>query len=182
MARNLLCLLANFLIYNMVSKYITKQKHLNSCGPVAIMNAIKWLGGNINYTQLDMFTSFGFDYKTGMVGEDISNTLKTLGIRHLIGFSPSVTQLKEQLKKGHGLILIFNHYTPVVRYYGKTRYTTKFPLYHAVFIPNIIDNKYFQMLNNNGREKVSFKALANDLKFTCKASHNIAAAISIPKQ
>jgi hypothetical protein len=62
-------------------KYI-KQKDNTSCGPVAIINILKWLGCNVGYDYIDMARALckwrgGTDGGTG----DIKNALRALKIK-----------------------------------------------------------------------------------------------------
>ena len=91
-------------------KYINVQKHNTSCGPIAIMNTIKWLGGSISYDYIDMFRAFSWSQENGTDALSLSNTLKSFNIKYNLTSHPTVKDIEKVLKRGNACILLYVWY------------------------------------------------------------------------
>ena len=92
-------------------RYINIQKHKSSCGPIAVINAIKWLGGKLSYKYLDMFEAFGWT-KKGMDTKQMMLILDTFGVEYQVIFNPSTRFIENSLSKGNAAILMFRWFLP----------------------------------------------------------------------
>ena len=92
--------------------YINKQLHGYTCGLVAIANAIKWLGGSINYHEI--FNTFkGTKLCTkaeGMEVRDLNNSLKLYNIKYKKVINPSINCIERSLYRKRAVILLYTWY------------------------------------------------------------------------
>lgn len=92
------------------SRFINTQRHIASCGPIAIANAIKWLGTETSYTSvLDFCTAIrAYSPQYGMFPFQLDYALKTLKIDYSKHCKFTSRDLDRTLKKGKAVILIFD--------------------------------------------------------------------------
>ena len=96
-----------------MKKYIEKQPHKTTCGPVAVMNTLKFIGKKrVSYRKyLKKFTKLGFPNKKG--GTDLSlmrKFLKFFKIKNKYIRKPTIKQLEKELDKGNAIILAYYYY------------------------------------------------------------------------
>lgn len=92
---------------------INKQQHTTSCGPVAVMNTIKWLGGSLPYRgYIDMFKTLYWNTggQSGQYPKYISSGLKLFDIKYKRTFHPVVKNIEDALDRGNGVILLYKWY------------------------------------------------------------------------
>ena len=84
-----------------------------SCAPIAIMNALRWLG--FNHNNLEWFRGLCNTKETGdAIGthiNDIDKAIKTLGLQSAHKINPSINYIDRALNKNHAVI---------ITYYGKS--------------------------------------------------------------
>ena len=113
----------------------SKQRHANSCGTTAVLNAIKWRNNNISYTE--MYKSIAKKCKQtekGCYYLDILNACRSLGFKAFVRRYPSVDFIREQLLRGKSVIMLYYH--PKVPTTGNK---------HFIFIPEY--NQKFTIVN-----------------------------------
>jgi len=109
--------------------YIKKQQHKLSCGPVAIMNALKWLGESVSYKKdLKLFEQIGYTIKHGWWRHELRRGLNYFNIKHKLYKQPTLQDMKNILKRGNSIILAYDwfaensdggHYIFMDSYNGK---------------------------------------------------------------
>jgi hypothetical protein len=136
-------------------RYIEKQPEYNTCGPVAVMNALKWLRQPINYKQyISIFKDFCHeDVFDGTWKCDLINYLKLFKIRYKLMPPPTIKKIEKYINNGYGVILGFDWF------YSKTK--------HMVFIDKqtkdfFIVHNYSKI--NNKTNRASKKYLNRCLK------------------
>ncbi len=91
-------------------RYINKQPDGYSCGPVAVMNAIKWLGGKMSFKKdRDIFTGFGCD-KDGTNRLELTESLKAFNIKHKYYKTTTIKDIERCLARGSSVILLYKLY------------------------------------------------------------------------
>ncbi len=87
-------------------KYINKQQHSYSCGPVAILNVRKWLGcKHTGYRKnIGHFRSFGYS-GDGMWPRYLSITLNKMKIKYKRKNNATMTDIEKALDKGCSVVL-----------------------------------------------------------------------------
>jgi len=89
-------------------RYI-RQKDYTSCGPVALINILKWMGCDVTYdSYIGMARALckhepGAD--GGTEGKGMESALKKLGIKFTKRKNPSLKQLDAHLDKGGSIVL-----------------------------------------------------------------------------
>lgn len=87
-------------------RYITQQQHDKSCGPIAIMNALKWLGESVSYRKdLELFKQIGYTINSGWYRHELRRGLNYFNIKHKLHKAPTLTAMKQILKKGNSIIM-----------------------------------------------------------------------------
>lgn len=87
-----------------------RQKDDYSCGPVALINAIKWLGYNYPYKDNIFFIKKLCDCKkeedwSGTHYYDLSKALKKLKIKNKFNENPKISEIIEHIENEGSLIL-----------------------------------------------------------------------------
>lgn len=89
-------------------RYITKQRHSASCGPVAVINILKWLGRHATYdSHLKKFLKLGWDVKDGMQFNKFSKSLKHFKIKYKRHIQPSMREVIQMLDRGHAIVVLY---------------------------------------------------------------------------
>ena len=92
-------------------RYIEKQRHRMGCGPVAVINALKWYGlHRASYNSLvrplkkvDVNTS-------GTYSKDISRALRHFGVRYDQTSYPTLRTITEALNRGNSVIFNYKYF------------------------------------------------------------------------
>lgn len=88
-------------------RYI-RQRDRDSCGPVAVLNILKWLGCQISYKEYISTVKYLCLHESGVDGgtytEGMRNALKCLNIKHVRKKFKSLNQIDNHLDKG-GVVL-----------------------------------------------------------------------------
>jgi len=94
-------------------RYIEKQPHKASCGPVAVINALKWLGKPATYrTHLKKCKKLG--YPTNPAGTSrrlLSRFLRYFKIKYKRVTRPTLNDITKELDKGNAIILLYRTYS-----------------------------------------------------------------------
>ena len=90
-------------------RYITRQPHNMSCGPVAVINALKWLGYSATYR--DHINSFEWSYKNGIRHSKITKSLREYGVKFKIKENPTVSNIEKALDNGRSVMLSWCWYS-----------------------------------------------------------------------
>lgn len=92
-----------------MKRYITKQPHYASCGPTAIINAMKWLGKDITYRgTIDEFKELGWDIKEGIGCYDLRRSLNHFNVKYKLHKQTTVRQMEQMLNRGSSIILAYD--------------------------------------------------------------------------
>ena len=94
-------------------RFINKQQHTTSCGPVAVINAIKWLGISIPYRKyINMFKMLYWSTggQRGQYPKYISSGLKLFGVKYKKLYHPTIKDIEEAIDRGSGVILQYKWY------------------------------------------------------------------------
>jgi hypothetical protein len=95
-----------------VKRYIKQQQHSTSCGPVAVLNALKWLGYSAPYREnIDTFKSLGWNPEVGSYSGDMNKYLKHFDIKYKLHKKPTVAKMKKILKNGNAIIFAYDRVT-----------------------------------------------------------------------
>ena len=151
-----------------------KQRDRFSCGPTAVINAMKWSGYQISYREeLEKYVHrYGCLYPEGVHPEILAgrmDAMQELDIRREIN-KPKLSDLNRELRKGRALILCHPH-----AYRG------------GHYILCIGETKHFYKVVNRGssRKTVSYiskkvmrKMLRRDREMTAGRYHAVAWSIS----
>lgn len=90
-------------------RYI-KQRDKSSCGPIALINILKWLGYHITYDFLDI-ARWACDWQdgrcidAGTLDRDMNKALKYFKIKNKKILNPKIKDINKHLKAG-GIVLI----------------------------------------------------------------------------
>jgi len=86
-----------------------RQRDFTSCGPVALINILKWLGCDITYNGYIDIARLLCKHEPGVDGgtedKDMGRALKKLKIKFFKRKNPSLAQLDRHLDKG-GIVLL----------------------------------------------------------------------------
>ena len=110
-------------------RMIQRQRHVATCGPIAVANAIKWHGTQTSYRTVMKFMAGIRVYipRIGMFPEDTGKLLRDLKLRHRARRDLSLSELNKHLDDGGSLLLT---------------YVTATDFLHAVFIDGRTENSY----------------------------------------
>ena len=86
-----------------------KQRDEYSCGPVAIINILKWLGVNATYKWLPAVQNLCRCDIDGTSTADIESALKRLCIKYKKRMSPSLKKIDDHLNR-NGIALVEYYY------------------------------------------------------------------------
>lgn len=108
-------------------KYINKQQHKLSCGPVAILNAIKWLRWKgISYREMfPLFYGLGFNHEHGQTNWWFSRALNLLNIKHKFKQNITMTDIENALDAGHAVVVNYAWSLNCRHYFFVTGHTNK---------------------------------------------------------
>lgn len=96
-----------------MKRFITEQQHVKSCGPVAIMNARKWLGESVVYREeINKFKKLGWNPDGGVYQRDIHRMLKHFGIKYKLHKKPTVELMKKILKRDNAMVFCYDWISP----------------------------------------------------------------------
>jgi hypothetical protein len=88
---------------------INKQRHKTSCGPVAMLNALKWKGYDDNYDDIMRFSKRHLRFKhKGMLYYTVERGLKKLGVKHKLIYKITLPRIVRELNKGRAVILRYH--------------------------------------------------------------------------
>jgi len=94
-----------------MARFITEQQHASSCGPVAIINALKWLGYSVSYREeLPTFTKLGYDDGTNCY--DLRRMLNAYQIKYKLYKQSSIKKLEQILNRGNTAIVCYDWVGP----------------------------------------------------------------------
>ncbi|MFA5024119.1 MAG: C39 family peptidase [Patescibacteria group bacterium] len=97
----------------MAIRYV-KQRDEYSCGPIAILNAMKWLGKPVTYKDLARLKDICCCRSpNGTWPKVISVVLKILKIKYLYKAKPSIKEIDKHLDDGGSILLV--HYYNITR-------------------------------------------------------------------
>ena len=110
-------------------RYVNKQQHKASCGPVAVINALKWLGCSVNYRDsLDIFKVLGYHENGGGTWKSgVINMLRFFKIRFEFKDRIKVRDIEKAIDDGYSVVLSY-------RWYENNKYGN-----HLVFIDKYTD-------------------------------------------
>ena len=92
-----------------MKRYITEQQHQTSCGPVSVMNALKWLGYSASYREnIQDFKEFGWSNASGMWPHQMHKALKSYGIKYKLHKKPTLALMKKIVNSGNALIFEYD--------------------------------------------------------------------------
>ena len=92
------------------SRYINRQQHHYSCGPTAVMNALKWLGVKVKYRcDINNFLDYEYKHSEGMYNTGVKKAFKDYGYDIKRKVYVTIPLLKEELLKGNAIVLNYNH-------------------------------------------------------------------------
>jgi hypothetical protein len=97
----------------MTQKFINKQQHSYTCGPVAVLNALKWLGygKTTSYREtLLWFYQFGLCSEIGMKPKQLSKSLKALKIPYKRKSYASIQDIEKALDDGKTVVANYMWY------------------------------------------------------------------------
>ena len=87
-----------------MKRFITKQQHNDTCGPVAIINALKWLGYSAVYRDMvEDFRKLGCDEGTSCY--DLRRMLNAYGVKYKLHKRSSVKDIERILDRGNAAIV-----------------------------------------------------------------------------
>lgn len=86
-------------------RYVNIQPHKSSCGPVAIINALKWLGCSTSYRKMLPF--FNWNTEEGMHFDEMTQDLRKLGLRFKVVDYPTIKDMERELDKGRALVYAY---------------------------------------------------------------------------
>ncbi|KKN65725.1 hypothetical protein LCGC14_0478640 [marine sediment metagenome] len=108
---------------------INKQRHKTSCGPVAILNALKWKGYHDSYADVISFAKRRLSFKhhgSGMHWIYISQALDVLDIRYKIIHKATLVDITRELDRDRAVILFFQYGGHHAHYIFIDKHTEKF--------------------------------------------------------
>lgn len=90
-------------------RYISKQRRSRSCGPTALANILKWYGLRTSHDKMVKFTQEHdwYDPEIGMNFDDLKLSLTSCGLKYKITHNMSSKRLKEALKLGKSVCLLY---------------------------------------------------------------------------
>ena len=94
-------------------RFINKQQHTTSCGPVAAINAVKWAGGKLAYREiLGLFKTLCWNSSAGrgQYPKYMSSNLNLFGLKYKKMSYPKISDIEAALDKGNGVILCYKWY------------------------------------------------------------------------
>jgi len=95
-----------------MKRYITEQPHRMSCGSIAIMNALKWLGYSAPYREtMKDLEKAGYEPKKSKWACDMKAILKAYGIKFKFHENVTVNKMKKIVNKGNALIFAYDWVT-----------------------------------------------------------------------
>jgi len=109
------------------TRYI-RQRDQFSCGPVAVINTLKFLGCNVTYKSLPLVQRLcKCKSPDGTNPEDLEQALSVFGISFKRKIKPSLKDIDNHIKN-HGAILLnycisIGHYSLCIGKNGKNNYT-----------------------------------------------------------
>lgn len=108
---------------------INKQRHKKSCGPVAILNAMRRKGSKISYKDMikKCQKNGAFNLKKGMALESLCHMIKYFGLTYSLDFNPRLKRIKNYLNQGKYIILMYKVHDD---------------LWHFAFIDNCEKNSF----------------------------------------
>lgn len=96
-------------------RYINVQPHSSACGPVAVLNVLKWLGKKVSYRkQLNKFRKIGWDMSKGTSPKLMSSMLKSYGIKYKVHSDIKYADLFTILDKKRSFIILYKWIMPEV--------------------------------------------------------------------
>lgn len=116
---------------------INKQQHKTTCGPVAIVNALRWMGYCNTYDEMVEFAKEHLDFKHrgfkhprekqfGVCYSQLQLGLKTLGIKHKLIRKATLSDVTKALNEGKAVILRFQWNRKYGHYVFIDKHTKKF--------------------------------------------------------
>ena len=89
-------------------RFINKQQHATSCGPVAILNVRKWLGRKHTAYRpnLHHFEKWGYD-EEGMWPRELSRALNAMKIKYRRKSLVNIKDIEKAVSLGHSVILCY---------------------------------------------------------------------------
>lgn len=87
---------------------INRQQHTFTCGPVAILNALEWLG--VKPFKYKEFVKMVVDIELGIAGmwfRDLLIILRFLGVKHRALRNPVTADIERELEAGNSVIFLF---------------------------------------------------------------------------
>lgn len=93
-------------------RYIEDQRHIASCGPVAISNAMKWAGISPNAYDIihSVCGAYGYKLWCGMSHYWLTRVLKLVGLRFTKQCHPTVRDIERCLDNGGVCILGYRYW------------------------------------------------------------------------
>lgn len=93
-----------------------KQRDKSSCGPIAIINILKWMGLPVTYNFIDIARHFcDWDPRYGVYKNGLINALNKFNIDFMIVDSPSIKSMDNHLDMEG--IIIFDYYFSETAHY-----------------------------------------------------------------
>ncbi len=137
-------------------RYINVQQHASSCGPIAIINALKYIGRTASYkSEMEYFKSIKEFDSHGMWPDALSRVLIKRSIKHKYYVIESVLDMEKILDKGNPIILnclittekahyifIISHSPHIFRAYNIEENTSLWKKTMAWNIENLNKSKY----------------------------------------
>jgi len=94
-------------------RYIDQQKHEFTCGPVAIINALRWWGVKADYDNFLLQLEPGeCTERFGMKWKTLSKVLKRNGFKVKQVYNPTMRELDAFLADGLSIILNYSYIDP----------------------------------------------------------------------
>ena len=132
-------------------RYINKQQHATSCGPVAVLNALKWLGRKVSYREMfPFFEELGYDPDWGQTHWWFSRSLSAFKIKYKRFSNITVSDMERELDRGNTIILNYAWDPNNRHYFFITGHTDK---KFTVWNQSRSTKKYFRKQFRNGRRR-----------------------------
>ena len=144
-------------------RYINKQKHNTTCGPVALANALKWLGYSCSYNSIVKDMKDDCDPYSGMTNSELSKIFDDYSINHRYQkWTKDATKAIERcLDRGNAVIL---NYT----WFSKTDSQR-----HYIFIDGHLRYRFNSYNDGIGYTKTQFNNYNVRAKLEDKRAHTL---------
>lgn len=92
-----------------MKRYISKQKHNGSCGPIAIMNVMKWHGYSAPYSEF--INKIKWCPQRGMYGGWMAEELQLYGFNFREVRKPNFKDIEKAIDSGNSVILMYRWFS-----------------------------------------------------------------------